>query len=277
MGEIGNGRRLRRRPSLFEPATHYPQPSTLNPPPTALYPLSFRPVTRTRIGVLASGGGTNLQAILDYLDELGERRSGDVTLVASDRLEAGALRRARERGIATGVLATTKRPDGAELGELLAEHGVELVVLAGYLRRIPDEVVTRYAGRMLNVHPALLPSFGGPGMYGIRVHEAVLASGATVSGATVHFVDEEYDRGPIIAQWPVPVLSGDDSHALAARVLRVEHVLYPRVVRAVADGRITLAACREGRRLSAPADAEFNMLSSKDDCLVEAIDRALDI
>lgn len=234
-------------------------------------------MTRTRIGVLASGGGTNLQAILDYLDELGERRAADVALVASDRREAGALARARDRGIATAVLTTPKRAEGADLGELLAEHAVELVVLAGYLRRIPDEVVTRYAGRILNVHPALLPSFGGAGMYGIRVHEAVLASGATVSGATVHFVDEEYDRGPIIAQWPVPVLSGDDSHALAARVLRVEHVLYPRVVTAVAKGRVTLATCREGRRFSAPSDAEFNMLSSKDDCLAEAIDRALDI
>ena len=240
-------------------------------------PLSFRPVTRTRIGVLASGGGTNLQAILDYLDVLGERRSGDVTLVASDRAESGALTRARARGIQTGLLSTPRRPDGAALDELLGEHGVELVVLAGYLRRIPDDVVTRYRGRMLNVHPALLPSFGGPGMYGMRVHEAVLAAGTTVSGATVHFVDEEYDRGPIIAQWPVPVLSGDDSRALAARVLRIEHVLYPRIVGAVADGRITLAACRAGRRLFAPNDAEFNMLSSKDDCLVEAIDRALDI
>ena len=233
-------------------------------------------MTRTRIGVLASGGGTNLQAILDYLDELGERRSGDITVVASDRAEAGALGRARARGIATAPLATSRRPEGAALETLLADHGVELVVLAGYLRRVPDEVVARYAGRMLNVHPALLPSFGGPGMYGMRVHDAVLASGATVSGATVHFVDEEYDRGPIIAQWPVPVLSGDDSHTLAERVLRVEHVLYPRVVNAVAAGRITLASCRAGRRLVAPTDAEFIMFSSKDDCLVEAIDRALD-
>jgi phosphoribosylglycinamide formyltransferase 1 len=234
-------------------------------------------VTRTRIGVLASGGGTNLQAILDYFDELGERRSGDVTVVASDRAEAGALMRARERGIATGLLATPRRPGGSALDALLASHDVELVVLSGYLRRVPNEVVTRYAGRMLNVHPALLPSFGGPGMYGLRVHEAVLASGATVSGATVHFVDEEYDRGPIIAQWPVPVLSGDDTHALAARVLRVEHMLYPRIVNAVAAGRITLATCRDGRRLFAPDDAGFTMLSSKDDCLVAAIDRALDI
>ena len=233
-------------------------------------------MTRTRIAVLASGGGTNLQAIIDHLGRLGDRRCGDVVLVAGDRGDAGALARARIHGIAAETLATPRRPEGAAIGSLLERHGVELVVLAGYLRRVPDDVVRRYAGRMINVHPALLPSFGGAGMYGMRVHEAVLASGATVSGVTAHFVDEEYDRGPIIAQWPVPVLSGDDIATLAARVLRVEHVLYPRVVDAVAGGRLTLAACRGGRRLEGAADVEFTMLSRKDDCLAEAIDRALD-
>jgi len=233
-------------------------------------------MTRTRIAVLASGGGTNLQAVLDHLDRLGDRRCGDVVLVAGDRSDAGALTRARIRGVATETLATPRRADGAALGPLLERFSVELVVLAGYLRRVPDDVVRRYAGRMINVHPALLPSFGGAGMYGMRVHDAVLASGATVTGVTAHFVDEEYDRGPIIAQWPVPVLRGDDGATLAARVLRVEHVLYPRVVDAVAGGRVTLAACRGGRRLAGPADVEFTMLSRKDDCLAEAIDRALD-
>jgi phosphoribosylglycinamide formyltransferase-1 len=232
-------------------------------------------MTRTRIAILASGGGTNLQAILDHLDQLGERRRGDVVLVASDRADAGALTRARARHVATETLATSRRVDGAALGPVLDRYDVELVVLAGYLRRVPDDVVRRYTERMINVHPALLPAFGGAGMYGIRVHEAVLASGATVTGVTAHFVDEEYDRGPIIAQWPVPVLTGDDSAALAARVLRVEHVLYPRVVDAVAADRVTLAACRDGRRLFSSTDAEFTMLSRKDDCLVEAIDRAL--
>jgi formyltetrahydrofolate-dependent phosphoribosylglycinamide formyltransferase len=233
-------------------------------------------MTRARIAVLASGGGTNLQAILDHLDRLGDRRCGDVVLVASDRADAGALARARINGIVAEVLATPRKAEGAAVGPLLEEHGVELVVLAGYLRRVPDEVVHRYAGRMINVHPALLPSFGGAGMYGMRVHEAVLASGASITGVTAHFVDEEYDRGPIIAQWPVPVLSGDDSASLAARVLRVEHVLYPRVVDGVAGGRLTLASSRGGRRLAGAADAEFTMLSRKDDCLAEAIDRALD-
>jgi formyltetrahydrofolate-dependent phosphoribosylglycinamide formyltransferase len=233
-------------------------------------------MTRTRIAVLASGGGTNLQALLDHLDRLGDRRHGDVVVVASDRNNAGALDRARVHGVAAELLATPVRRTGAELGDVLAHHRADLIVLAGYLRQIPGEIVHRYAGRIVNVHPALLPAFGGPGMYGSRVHEAVLASGTSVSGVTVHFVDEEYDRGRIIAQWPVPVIAGDTPETLAARVLRVEHVLYPRVVNAVAGGRVTLAACLRGSRLVAPADAQFIMLSRQDDCLAQDIDRALE-
>jgi formyltetrahydrofolate-dependent phosphoribosylglycinamide formyltransferase len=233
-------------------------------------------MTRTRIAVLASGGGTNLQAILDHFAQRGDRRHGDVVLVASHRTNAGALERARARGIATALVPTPRREDGLELGPVLEQHDIELIALAGYLRRIPDDVVRRYAERLINVHPALLPAFGGPGMYGSKVHEAVLAAGVTVTGVTVHFVDEEYDRGPIIAQWPVPVRTRDDPPTLAERVLRVEHLLYPRVVDAVAGGRVTLAACREGRRLLAATDAQFIMFSGKEDCLAEAIDRALD-
>lgn len=229
-------------------------------------------MTRTRIAVLASGGGTNLQAILEHFARLGERRKGDVVVVASDRPQAGALARARTRGVAAQTIG-----GAGELAGILDMHGIELVVLAGYLRRVPDDVVRRYAGRILNVHPALLPAFGGPGMYGARVHDAVLAAGVAVTGVTVHFVDEEYDRGTIIAQWPVPVLAGDDRATLAARVLRVEHILYPRVVNAVAGGTITLAACQRGERPSAAAGGgvEFTMLSREDDCLAEDITRAL--
>src|SRR5437868_4639064 len=228
-------------------------------------------MTRTRIAVLASGGGTNLQAILDHFERLGDRRSGDVIVVASDRPGAGALARARARGIAAEVVAAS-----ADVDRVLDAHDIELVVLAGYLRHVPDPVVHRYAGHIVNVHPALLPAFGGPGLYGARVHDAVLAAGVAVTGVTVHFVDEEYDRGTIIAQWPVPVIAGDDPNTLAARVLRVEHLLYPRVVNAIAGGRLTLAECRSGPRLVAHSDAEFIMLSRKDDCLAEDIDRALD-
>src|SRR3982751_351759 len=194
-------------------------------------------MSRTRIGVLASGGGSNLQAILDHFTALGDARAGDVVLVASSSRDAGALQRAERVSIPRAVLRSAGAVEGAELQPLLRDHDVQLVVLAGYMRLVPPEVTHTYRGRMLNVHPALLPSFGGPGMYGERVHRAVIAAGARESGPTVHFVDEVYDHGPIIAQWPVPVLPGDDEHTLAARVLRAEHLLYPPVVDAVAAGR----------------------------------------
>ena len=232
-------------------------------------------MTRTRVAVLASGGGTNLQAILDHFEKLGDRRSGDVVLVASDRPGAGALTRARDRDIPCEIVAVDTRQRGVELDAMLIEHDVDLIALAGYLRYVPSAVVGRYAGRIVNVHPSLLPAFGGAGMYGGRVHDAVLAAGVSVTGATVHFVDEVYDRGRIVAQWPVPVLAGDDRARLAARVLRVEHLLYPRVVDALAGGRLTFAHCEAGPRLTGSPDAEFIMLSRKDDCLAEAIDRAL--
>ena len=176
-----------------------------------------------RVAVLVSGGGTNLQALLDALGPAGPAR---VVRVISSRPDAGALERARDAGVPTTVLSDAR--DAAEL--LAALRDADLAVLAGYLQRIPPAVVARFPLRLINIHPALLPAFGGPGMYGRRVHEAVLASGAPISGATVHYVDEEYDRGPIIAQWPVPVRAGDTAESLAARVLEVEHRLLPRVV-----------------------------------------------
>jgi phosphoribosylglycinamide formyltransferase 1 len=187
--------------------------------------------------VLASGGGSNLQALMAHLDALGDRRAGDVALVASDRPGAPALARAGDRA-AHRVL--DERTRGPAMLDLLREHGIEIVVLAGYLRFVPNEVTRAYRGAIVNVHPALLPAFGGAGMYGERVHAAVIASGAKVSGATVHFVDEQYDHGPIIAQWPVPVFAGDTPASLGQRVLQVEHALYPRVVDALAAGRIRL-------------------------------------
>lgn len=193
----------------------------------------------TRVAVLASGGGSNLQALLDYLDARGESRRADVALVVSNKAEAGAIARARARGIATATVSG-RAADAEPMEALFAEHRIDLVVLAGYLRLIPPPVTRRWRGRILNVHPALLPAFGGPGMYGDKVHEAVLARGARVSGPTVHFVDEQYDHGAIIAQWPVPVFDEDTTQSLAARVLRVEHVLYPRVIDAVAAEEIAL-------------------------------------
>jgi len=176
-----------------------------------------------RVAALVSGGGTNLQALLDSLTASSIAR---VTRVISNRPAAGALERARRSGVATTVLR-----DPADAAELLGALGdAQLVVLAGYMKLIPAAVVSRFRGRMINIHPALLPDFGGPGMYGQHVHAAVLASGAKESGATVHFVDEEFDRGAIIAQERVRIETGDTPESLAARVLEAEHRLLPRVV-----------------------------------------------
>ena len=135
------------------------------------------------------------------------------------------------------------------------------MVLAGYLRLVPPVVVRRWRGRLVNIHPALLPSFGGHGMYGHHVHDAVVASGVRVSGATVHFVDERFDRGPIIAQWPVPVPPGDTAAALAARVLAVEHRIYPWCVAALARGEVRLGD--DGRVMGA-LPYEFAAFSAGD-------------
>ncbi len=203
-----------------------------------------------RVAVLASGSGTNLQAILDHQASLGGSGSAQVVLVASDRADAGALARARSAEITAIALDRESRANG--LLAILGAHRVELVVLAGYMRLVPEDVVTHFRGRMLNVHPALLPAFGGTGMYGQRVHAAVIAHGARVSGPTVHFVDARYDEGPIIAQWPVAVLPDDTADTLAARVLEAEHMLYPLVVEAVAAGRVRLG---DDGRVVLPGDA----------------------
>jgi len=191
--------------------------------------------------VFASGGGTNLQALLDH--EAPDER-WRVGLVVSDRSDAGALDRAHGSDIPTRVVATHERNTAdvtRQTLDALRAHEVDLVLLAGYLRLVPAEVVRAFRGRMLNIHPALLPSFGGQGMYGIHVHRAVLQAGVRLTGPTVHLVDEVYDRGRILAQWPVPVHAGDSPEALARRVLVVEHRLYPRVVdhlaRCVQEGR----------------------------------------
>jgi len=184
-----------------------------------------------RVAVLASGHGSNLQALLDAF--AAPAAPARIALVVSNKPGSGALERAAGAHVPTAVIAEDGR-DADSLLALLARHEIGLVVLAGYLKMVPGRVVAAYRGRMLNVHPALLPSFGGPGLYGRRVHEAVLASGSRVSGVTVHLVDEQYDHGPIVAQWPVPVRRSDTAETLAARVLEAEHRLLPAVVAAFA-------------------------------------------
>lgn len=214
----------------------------------------------TRLAVFASGGGSNLQSIIEHFS--GRAAALDVALVISDRPAAGALHRAAAAGIPARVIDVRHRSDDDAASETLAVlrgEDIDIVALAGYLRRVPSPVVQAYAGRMLNIHPALLPAFGGPGMYGLRVHEAVLAAGCTVSGATVHYVDEEYDRGRILLQWPVPVLPDDDASRLAERVLAVEHRLYPAVLEALAARPGGADARSVGARQTAPRETQFGL------------------
>ena len=185
-----------------------------------------------RVAVLASGRGTNLQALIDHFSSLGAHSPAQIGLVASNKKGAPALERARHASIAAE--AFNAGDDGCELLELLKRHDIELVVLAGYMKRIPPSVVREFHGRIINVHPGLLPEFGGAGMYGARVHQAVLASGSRTTGVTVHLVDDEFDHGPVVAQWRVKVNEDDTPETLAARVLEVEHAIYPRAVEMIA-------------------------------------------
>ena len=194
-----------------------------------------------RAAVLASGGGTNFQALLDHQHPEG---SWEIVLLLSDRPGAGALARAERAGVATAVVSSKGREleaVGQEMLGLLEAHAIDVILLAGYLKLVPPAVVARYPRRILNIHPALLPAFGGKGMYGMNVHRAVIEADVSESGATVHFVDEEYDRGGVFAQITVPVEAGDTPEKLAARVLEVEHMLYPEAVDhlcdAIADGQ----------------------------------------
>jgi formyltetrahydrofolate-dependent phosphoribosylglycinamide formyltransferase len=224
--------------------------------------------------VFASGSGTNFQALLDREDAGALWRT---RLLVSDREEAGALERAAAAGVATRIIPVKGRtPSEVEADTLAAlrEHDIQVVFLAGYLRLVPAGVVEALPRRILNIHPALLPAFGGKGMYGRHVHEAVLAASARVSGPTVHFVDQRYDEGSIFAQWPVPVLDGDTPESLAARILEVEHLIYPlaaqHLCRAVTKGV-------DPGPLTVPGGA-FSLTGSLDrSSLIEAVDGAFQV
>jgi phosphoribosylglycinamide formyltransferase 1 len=198
------------------------------------------------IAIFASGRGSNFQAILSAIDT--GLLPARVTVLISNRSDAGALDIARARGIQTSHLSQKMFPSEEALAEailnVLSQQRAELLALAGYLKKIPLLVVRRYRNRIVNIHPALLPLFGGAGMYGHFVHEAVIASGMKVSGATVHLVDEEYDRGPIVMQKTVEIIREDTPDLLAAKVLKIEHEIYPLVLKAFAEGKIKI----EGRK-----------------------------
>lgn len=196
----------------------------------------------SKIAVLASGRGTNLQAIMDAC-----RRGaihGEVVVVISTNGTARALWRARRAGLPAILLDHREFLDRetfeAKLVEVLNAYRVELVCLAGWLRILTPPFVAQFEGRIMNIHPALLPLFGGQGMYGDRVHQAVLAAGVKVSGCTVHFVDDTPDGGPIILQATVPVHVEDTPSSLAQRIARREHRLYPQAIRLFAEGRLKI-------------------------------------
>lgn len=194
------------------------------------------------IGFLASHGGSNMQAIIDACKE--GRLSATAAVVISNNGDSRALERARTEGIPNYHLSGNTHPDPDDLDRAIMDtlilHKVDVVALAGYMKKLGPKTLAHFRGRILNIHPALLPKFGGKGMYGIHVHEAVLAAGEKESGVTVHLVDEEYDRGPILAQVRVPVMPGDTPEALAERVLAQEHILYSATLQRIATGEIIL-------------------------------------
>jgi len=196
-----------------------------------------------KIAVFASGKGSNFEAILKAI-RTGAIRNAGIAVVISNNSGAGALEIARENEIAALHISRSQFEsddafDAALLGAL-DEHGVNFIVLAGYMKMVSPAIVSKYRNRILNIHPALLPQFGGKGMYGERVHAAVIASGAKESGATVHVVDEVYDRGAIVLQKKVPVSPGETPESLAKKVLEIEHEIYPKAVGMFAEGKLTI-------------------------------------
>ncbi len=197
---------------------------------------------RLQLGVLASGRGSNFESILRAIED--GRLLADTRVLISNRKAAGALDVATRHGVAAVALSRkafdSDEAFDREILRVFRHHGVDFVVLAGYLRLLTPVLVREFPNRILNIHPALLPAFGGKGMYGHHVHEAVLAHGCKVSGVTVHLVNEQYDAGPIVLQRCLPVKEGDTPDTLAARVLVEEHRAFPEALQLFAEERIVV-------------------------------------
>jgi len=195
--------------------------------------------SRAKIAVFISGGGSNLQSLIDA-SETG-KLSGKIKVVVSSKKKAYGLERAINAGIDTFVFKPKNYPSPDEATEdllaMLDEYQIEYIALAGYLKLLPEPVVKKFKGKITNIHPALLPKYGGKGMYGHFVHEAVIAAGEKESGVTIHIVDEIYDNGKILLQSKVPVLPDDTPDTLAVRVLKVEHKVYPEVLDNLIKGK----------------------------------------
>jgi phosphoribosylglycinamide formyltransferase-1 len=191
------------------------------------------PSSKKKLAVFASGGGSNLRAI--YNATRGGVLSGaEIQVVISNNSKCGALEFAHKKNISAEHISAVKYGSVEKAEEkilqVLQENDIELVVLAGYMKKLPSAVVGKYKGRIVNIHPALLPKYGGEGMFGLNVHKAVLASGDAESGSTVHFVEGEYDTGAIIMQERCPVLAGDSPESLQHRIKDIEHALYPKAI-----------------------------------------------
>jgi phosphoribosylglycinamide formyltransferase-1 len=199
-------------------------------------------MARLQLAVLASGRGSNFEAILNNIKQ--GKLAASIQVVISNKSSAGALEIARQNGIPAVHISKSEFPEqeqfDIQLLSILNQYGANFIVLAGYLKMLSPFVVRKFKNRILNIHPALLPSFGGRGMYGIHVHEAVLEYGCKVSGVTVHLVDEAYDTGPPVLQRCVPVQDGDTPEILAARVLKVEHQIYTEALQLFVEDRIEI-------------------------------------
>lgn len=180
-----------------------------------------------RIAIFASGAGSNAKALIEYFEL---HHSAQVTLVVSNNPKAGVISIAHDHGVETMVIDREHYSDGKTVVQSLRDRGIDLVVLAGFLWLIPKELVAAYPNRIVNIHPSLLPKFGGKGMYGKHVHEAVIAAGEKESGITIHFVNEQFDEGAHIAQYSCPVLPEDNAESLASRIHGLEHRYFASVV-----------------------------------------------
>jgi phosphoribosylglycinamide formyltransferase-1 len=192
------------------------------------------------IGFLASHGGSNMQAIIEACKS--GKLQATPAVVISNNSNSGAIARAKTEGVPYYYLSGKTHPGPGDLDDAILDaflrHSVDVVVLAGYMKKLGPKLLSRFRGRIVNIHPALLPKFGGEGMYGIHVHEAVIAAGEKESGITIHFVDEQYDTGKILAQTRVPVKPDDTPETLAARVLEQEHILYAETLQRIVTGEI---------------------------------------
>lgn len=182
--------------------------------------------------IFASGNGSNAQNIIEYFNSTSsEESSAKVVRVICNRTNAYVLERAAKLGVPTSVFTKEELSEGPQgILEILEKDSTDLIILAGYLLKIPDEVIAGYRGRIINIHPSLLPAYGGKGMYGNRVHEAVIAAMERVSGITIHLVDENYDSGKILFQAECPLLENDTPETLAGRIHKLEHTHFPHII-----------------------------------------------